>query len=252
MKPIIIANWKCNPTSQKEAMRLFNSLKTGLKNNRSISEKAEVVICPPFVYLSSFKFKGVSFKLGAQDCFWEEKGAHTGEISPLMLKDLGCSYVIVGHSERRAMGESDEMVCLKIKEVLDTNLFPVFCIGENEEQRKKGKTFSFLEKQIKQGLKDIPRTKIEKIVFAYEPIWAIGTGNPCSEDEAFTVSLFVRKLISKIAGNKIAKKIRIIYGGSVNSQNAKDYFSQGGISGFLVGGASLKSKEFLKIINLST
>ncbi|GAI55200.1 unnamed protein product, partial [marine sediment metagenome] len=138
MKLIIVANWKCNPTTLKEAEKLFNSLKKRLKSVR----KVEVVICPPFVYLSSFKFQVSSFRLGAQDCFWEDKGPYTGEVSPQMLKDMGCRYVIVGHSERRQVfKETDEMVNEKIKKILKTKLRPIFCIGETEEEKKAGKTF---------------------------------------------------------------------------------------------------------------
>ncbi len=245
MKPLIVANWKMNPTNQKEAGRLFNSLKRGLKN----VSKAEVVICPPFVYLGGLKIKDLSFKLGAQNCSWQEKGAFTGEISPHMLKDLGMKYVIVGHSERRKIfQESDQMAAEKLKAVLKLNLIPILCIGETGEQRKEGETFKVLEKEIKNGLKGILKSQIGKVVVAYEPIWAIGTKNPCSSDDALTVTLFIRKVISQIFGKKAGKNIKILYGGSANSQNSRDYLKEEGINGLLVGGASLNPKEFLKII----
>lgn len=245
MKSLIVANWKMNPTNQKAASQLFDSLKRGLKNIR----KAEVVVCPPFVYLTSFKFQVSSFKLGAQDCFWQDRGAFTGEVSPQMLKDLGVKYVILGHSERRqVMGETDEMVNKKLKETLKLKLLPIVCVGETARERKKGETFQVLKREIGQGFEKVPKSQMSKVVIAYEPIWAIGTGNPCSADDALTAILFIRKVISQIFGMAAARKIRILYGGSVNSQNAGDYLSQEGVNGLLVGGASLKSKEFLKIV----
>jgi len=248
MKPLIVANWKMNPLSQKAASQLFNSLKRNLKNIK----KAEVVICPPFVYLAtSDKRQVTGLKLGAQNCFWQEKGAFTGEISPQMLKDLAVNYVILGHSERRQiMGETDEMVNKKIREVLKLNLQPIVCIGETEEERKREETFQILKREIKEGFKGVPKSQMSKVVIAYEPIWAIGTGNPCSADDALTAILFIRKVISQIFSIKAAKKIRILYGGSIDSQNAGDYLGQEGINGLLVGGASLNPKEFLKIVTL--
>jgi len=246
MKPLIVANWKMNPISQKAASQLFGSLKRGLKNVR----KTEVVVCPPFVYLSGNRL--TSFKLGAQDCFWQDKGAFTGEISPQMLKDLGVSYVILGHSERRQiMGETDEMVNKKIREVLKLKLLPIVCVGETARERKRGETFQVLKREIREGLKKVPKSQMSKVVMAYEPIWAIGTGNPCSTDDALTAILFIRKVISQIFGMAVAKKIRILYGGSVNSKNAGDYLGEDGIDGLLVGGASLNPKEFLKIVRIA-
>jgi triosephosphate isomerase len=245
MKPLIVANWKMNPSSWKEAKQLFNSLKRGLRNIK----KAEVVVCPPFPYLSIITNKLSFIKLGAQDCFWQEKGAFTGEVSPLMLKDLGAKYVILGHSERRQIiGETDEQIAKKIVEVLKFNLRPILCVGESAKEREKGETFHILEREIREGLKKVPKSQIEKVVIAYEPIWAIGTGKPCSPDDALTATLFARKIISQIFSKKAARNIRVLYGGSVNSKNAKDYLKEEGINGLLVGGASLKPKEFLKIV----
>ncbi len=245
MKLIIVANWKCNPTTLKEAEKLFNSLKKRLKSVR----KVEVVICPPFVYLSSFKFQVSSFRLGAQDCFWEDKGPYTGEVSPQMLKDMGCRYVIVGHSERRQVfKETDEMVNEKIKKILKTKLRPIFCIGETEEEKKAGKTFQVLEREIKKGLDKVSKKDIEKVIIAYEPIWAIGTEKACEENEVMTIALFIKKLMSRLYNKKVADNIRILYGGSVDSKNAPDYLRESKMQGLLVGGASLNSKEFIKII----
>lgn len=246
MKPLIVANWKMNPTTQNQAQQLFASLKMGLKNIR----KAEVVVCPPFVYLSGNRL--TSFKIGAQDCFWQDKGAFTGEISPQMLKDLGVRYVILGHSERRqVMRETDEMVNKKIKEVLKLELWPIVCVGETDRERKREETFQVLKREVKEGFKNVPKSQMLKVVIAYEPIWAIGTGSPCSADDALTAILFIRKVVSQIFGMTFAKKIRILYGGSANSQNAGDYLGQEGINGLLVGGASLNPKEFLKIVRIA-
>ena len=240
MEKLIIGNWKCNPTSLNEAKKLFNLAKRGIKKIKNV----EVVICPPFSYLSlisSFLVPRSSFKLGAQNCFWEEKGAFTGEISPLMLKDLGCKYVIVGHSERRTLGETDEIINKKLKAVLKAKLTPILCIGETLKERKKGKTFKVLKTQLEKGLKNIrpflvPRSSF---IIAYEPVWAIGTGKPCGIEEAREARLFIKSTV---------KSIPILYGGSVTSKNGKDYVKEADFDGLLVGGASLEAKEFVKII----
>lgn len=234
-KNLIVANWKMNPLSLKQAQKLFKSIK--------IKSEAEVVVCPPFVYLSSLKASG------AQNCFSEEKGAYTGEVSVSMLKDLGCKYVIIGHSERRKyFQETDELINKKLKAVLNKGLKPIFCIGETGKEREEEKTEQVLLKELEQGLKDVPLSKIAKVNIAYEPIWAIGTGNACDVEEAQKMALLIRKIISKLYNPFISKKMRILYGGSVNSQNAAGYLKEAGFQGLLVGGASLDAKEFIKII----
>lgn len=208
MKPLIVANWKCNPPTLTEAKRLFNSVKQGVKDVKNI----EVVICPPFVYLP------VSKANGAQDCFWEEKGAYTGEVSPKMLKDLGVEYVIIGHSERRKyQKETDEIIEKKLKATLAAGLKPILCIDK----------ISQLPKNIKGGF-----------IVAYEPLFAIGTGKACSPERAEKMRLAIKKKV----------KVPVLYGGSVNSQNAKDYIEKTGFQGLLVGGASLNAEEFVKIV----
>lgn len=225
----------------------MGALSRGLKDRN----KAEVVVCPPLVYLSALK-KNLPFKLGAQDCFWEEKGAFTGEVSPVMLRDLKVRYVIVGHSERRLLrGESDEMVSQKLRAVLKAGLSPIFCIGETAEEREKGMAFKLLEKQIRQGLKKVLKSQIEKVVIAYEPIWAIGSGKPCSPDDALTAALFIRKMLGKVFSKKAAKNIRVLYGGSVNPQNAASYLTGNWVQGLLVGGTSLEPREFLEIVRIA-
>jgi len=239
MKPLLVANWKCNPNTLKEARHLFNFVKRASKKNKKI----EVVICPPFIYLSLFKGVKTNIKLGAQDVFWEKGGAFTGEISPLMLKDLKCKYVIVGHSERRRyFKETDETVNKKLKAVIEAGLTPILCVGETKEQRNRGETEKVLRKQIQNGLKGISKSKIQnsKLCIAYEPIWAIGTGNACGIKEAKKVLLFIKK--------RLSFKNRILYGGSVNSKNSADYIKKANFQGLLVGGASLDAKEFIKIV----
>lgn len=255
IKPLIIANWKLNPASLKGAKLLFDSVGRGIKNVKH----TEVVICPPFVYLpvlnaSSFAPTSRSFGglvLGSQDVFWEGKGAFTGEISPLMLKDLGCQYVIIGHSERRRhLKETDEMINKKIKAVLEAKLNPILCIGETEKERNKGKTSVVLRKQLCSALKNVPCSLFSAsyFVIAYEPIWAIGTGKACLPEEGKKANVFIRKVILQIYNPKIAENIRILYGGSVNSQNARAYLEEAGLNGLLVGGASLNAKEFVEIV----
>ena len=232
MKPIIVANWKCNPTTQQEAKRLFNLVKKGVKDVKNI----EVVICSPFVYLSVLKANG------AQDCFWEGKGAFTGEISPLMLKDLGCQYVIIGHSERRKyQQEKDSMIYKKIEAALRRGLKPILCIDKVSQIREHQRSVKMNEvHRLKKGIKGIIKKDFKKIILAYEPLFAIGTGKPCSIDKAKKMRIAIKK--------KLNKNIPILYGGSINSQNARDYVKKAGFQGLLVGGASLNAQEFIKIV----
>lgn len=247
-KKLIIANWKMNPANKKEAGRLFEAVENGAKK----AKNAEVVICPPFVYLPLLQ--GLS--LGAQNVFCEKEGAFTGEISPVMLKNLGVEYVIVGHSERRInFGETDEIINKKIKAALGVKLKPIFCVGEKAGENKA----EILENQIKEGLKSISNAtlrgvrsasskfQISNLIIAYEPVWAIGTGNNCSIDETMGAALLIRKIISKLYGKKAASAVKIIYGGSVDGENAKSYLKETGMNGLLVGGASLDAEEFIKI-----
>ena len=234
MKNIIIANWKCNPISQKEAKEIFDEIKAGIKD-----ATAEIVVCPPFVYLALRSFSEGGFALGAQNLFWEEKGAFTGEISGAMLKDIGAEYVIIGHSERRKyFDETDEQVNQKIKKALEFGLKIIFCIGETAEEKEAGKREEVLQRQVQEGLKDI--LDIDNVNVAYEPIWAIGTGNNCSVEETKESIEFIRKFVKK--------DTRVLYGGSVKSENSGAYIKEAGSNGLLVGGASLDGKEFIKII----
>jgi len=239
MKKLIVANWKMNPATEKEAKKLFESVKRGVKT----AKNAEVVICPPFVYLPLFK----GLTLGAQNVFFKEKGAFTGEVSALMLKDLGVKYVILGHSEaRKYSNETDEIINKKIKECLLVKLKPILCIGEKEKNKK----FEVLKEQITKDLRGIinHKSKILNLIIAYEPVWAIGTGNNCSIDETMSSILFIRKIIAKLYSRELASKMRILYGGSVTSENSNSYIDSAGADGLLVGGASLNVKDFIKIV----
>jgi triosephosphate isomerase len=249
MKKLIVANWKMNPQSLLEAKKLFLSIKNGIKKNTALLKKTEIIICPPFVYLEPLskllkpKTYNLKPKLGAQDLFWEKMGAFTGEISPMMLKNLGVEYVIVGHSERRhILKETDEMIAKKLEAAIKNKLKPILCIGETEKERKSGKTFKSLKNQLNSAIQNLKPTtyNLKPIIIAYEPVWAIGTGNPCKPEDAKEVLIFLKKLTQS----------SILYGGSVNSQNAKDYIEVG-FDGLLVGGASLNKKEFIKIIKNS-
>jgi len=219
MKKLIIANWKCNPKTLAEAKRLFNNVK-----------KTKAVICPPFVYLTEFNYKF----LGAQNCHWEESGPYTGEVSPKMLKDLGVKYVIIGHSERRTyFYETDETINKKLKAALGAGLIPVLCIGE-----KKGEDANLVvENQLSHDLNGISEKDRDKIIIAYEPVWAIGTGDFCSKNKAKEVLEFIKRKFNN----------KILYGGSVNSKITRDY-TEAGFDGLLVGGASLDVKEFINIV----
>lgn len=234
MKNLIVANWKLNPVTTKEAEELFNSIKEGIKDINN----AGAVICPPFIFLSSLK----GLPLGAQDCYWEEKGAYTGEISVEMIKELGCEYVIIGHSERRKyFNEKDEDVNKKVLKVLEVGLTPIICVGETEAERELDKTEDVLKEELEIGLANV--LDLSKIIIAYEPIWAIGTGNACDVEEAQRMKEVIQKMTSK--------NIRILYGGSANASNIEGYLREAGFYGLLVGGASLKLDEFIKMVKIA-
>ncbi len=229
-----------NPSSLKEVRALFEGIKKGVKNTEAV-----VVVCPPSVYLSELK----GLALGAQNIYFEEKGAFTGEVSVAMLKDLDIEYVIIGHSERRKyFNETDELVNKKTKKALQAGLKVIFCIGETAEERDAEKKYQVLERQIKEGLKGVTRDDSKYISIAYEPVWAIGTGDNCSVDETMSSILFIRKMLVEIYNRGIADKIRILYGGSVKSENSSAYIKKAGANGLLVGGVSLNHEEFVKIV----
>jgi len=241
-------NWKMNKTVV-EAIDLVKQLKASLSGVEGV--EVEVAVAPPFtaLYAVQKELEGSSIRLAAQNLFWEEKGAFTGEISPPMLKEVGCHYVILGHSERRQFfGETDETVNRKIKATLSQGLNVIFCIGETLKEREEGKTFAVIERQIAGGLKDIGTGERRIIVIAYEPVWAIGTGKTATPEQAEEVHRFIRKKLEGLFSKEIAEAVRIQYGGSVTPENVKGLMGQENIDGALVGGASLKSDTFSKIV----
>ena len=236
---LIVANWKAYITDSKKAVDL-----AGAVSKVKIKKGNEVVICPPFVYLPVLS----SVRLGAQDIFWEENGAYTGEITTAMLGKLGVKYAIVGHSERRnRLGETDEMINKKLKHVLASGLTAILCVGEKEREDRKSVPVIVAE-QARVDLAGVPQQLIKKLVIAYEPIWAIGTGIADTPDDALSAALYIRKTVADIYGAKIASSLRVLYGGSVNSQNAPSFINQNGLDGLLIGKSSTDKKEFLEIL----
>lgn len=241
--PIIAGNWKMNTTLQ-EARNLIEKLREALKG----IEGVEKVICPPFISLAPARelLEGTDIKLGAQNMYFEEKGAYTGEISPSMLSGL-CEYVILGHSERRGyFGEDDELVNKKVRAAISFGLKPILCVGERLEERDAGRTEEVVTRQVREGLRDLD--SLPGLVIAYEPVWAIGTGRPATGEEANRVSRLIRKLVAELYGDEVAGELRIQYGGSVTEANIAEFISQPEIDGALVGGASLRAEEFGSIV----
>jgi triosephosphate isomerase len=245
--PLIAGNWKMNLT-REEAKDLAQKIKDGIDPNL----KHEVLLAPSFTNLETVKkvIKETKILLAAQNMFWEEKGAFTGEVSPIQLKDIGCNYVIIGHSERRNIfGETDEIINKKIKSALKNEINVIMCIGETLTERETGKTYEVLRKRLENGLKDIDKNSISKIVIAYEPVWAIGTGKTATPTQAEEAHMFIREKIKDLYDRDISDKIRILYGGSVKAENIDDLMAQKNIDGVLVGGESLKADKFLRIIH---
>jgi triosephosphate isomerase len=241
--PLIAGNWKMN-TTVKDAVNLIKKMQSALNKIQGV----EKVICPPFVSLAAARdiVKGSSVKLGAQNVFYEEKGAYTGEISPLMLVDF-CEYVIIGHSERRQIiGETNEVINKKAKAVIEAGLKPILCIGETLEENEADQTKDVLGKQIFTCSDKL--YFLSGMVIAYEPIWAIGTGKSATGEDANKTIGFIRQFVSQLHGNDIANDTRILYGGSVNSTNIAEFMQQAEIDGALVGGASLTADEFISIV----
>ncbi|MBQ6239959.1 MAG: triose-phosphate isomerase [Firmicutes bacterium] len=245
-KKIVAGNWKMNKTP-KEALELIETLKPLVGGQ----DKVEVVFCPPAVDLviASEAVKGTNIKIGAQNMYCEESGAYTGEISPAMVKESGCEYVILGHSERRGyFGETDELINQKVKKAFEHDLTPIICVGEKLSEREQGITIDLIRMQVKIALKDIEPENVKKTVIAYEPIWAIGTGKTATSVQAEEVCCAIRECVKELYGEEVADEIRIQYGGSVNAGNAAELFAMPNIDGGLVGGASLKA-DFAKIVN---
>lgn len=243
--PVIAGNWKLFKTIA-ESVALVNGLKPLVANSQGV----EIVVAPVFTALSrvSDAIEGSNIRLAAQDCYWEEEGAFTGEVAPKLLKDAGCSHVIIGHSERRQyFGETDLTVNKKTKAVIAAGLNAIVCVGESLAERESEQTFSVIESQVQGGLAGLPADTFAHVVIAYEPVWAIGTGKTASDAQAQEVHAFIRQLIARLFGQSVADTVRILYGGSVKPDNVKGLMAQPDIDGALVGGASLKAESFASI-----
>jgi triosephosphate isomerase len=244
-KPFTAGNWKMN-ASAVETQKLISALKP-LVSGLAV----DVAVAPPFVYLPAAKaaLQGSSILLGAQNASWEDKGAFTGEVAPVMLKDVGCDFVILGHSERRQIfGETDAVIAKKIRKTLDTGLSVIACIGETLDERETGKTESVIKTQLAGCLGNLSTADMTKITLAYEPVWAIGTGRTATPEQAQDVHKFIRNWLNGKFGADTAGSVRIQYGGSVKADNAKSLLSQPDIDGALVGGASLEAAGFAAIV----
>ena len=253
-KPIIAGNWKMN-LLQSDAKALFDGINSFV-SNYTAKELPSIVIAPVFTCLNQVHSvacdcgcEGTKIAVAAQNCHWEKSGAYTGEISVEMAKDAGCSYIIIGHSERRQyFSETDEMINKKAKAILAGGLIPIICCGESLEQREAGSTDSWIASQIRAALDGISPEDVAKSVIAYEPIWAIGTGKSCDADEANRVIKMIRSVVAECAGTAAADSIRILYGGSVKPSTIEEQMSKSDIDGALIGGASLKADSFNEII----
>lgn len=247
MRQLIIAgNWKMNKNIS-ESIELANSLKRSLADIVEI----EIVLCPPFTSLSDVKevVMDTNIRLGAQDVYWESQGAFTGEVSATMLKNVGCAYCIVGHSERRQFfGETNQTVNKKAKALLREGIKPIVCVGEKLEERKANKTFDVIKDHVENSLAGLTEDEMLKVVIAYEPVWAIGTGINATKEQAEEVHKYIRGLLAKMYDSDIANQVRIQYGGSVKPENIKELITQPDVDGALVGGASLKADSFAGII----
>ncbi len=247
--PLIAANWKMFKTVP-EAISFVKSIQ---KETGPCSDR-EILIAPPFTALNEVRsiLKQLGYSLGAQNCHWEEKGAFTGEISPSMLKDVGCDYVIVGHSERRQMfGESNETVGLKAAAVFEAGMRPVICVGEVLDQREQGKTFEVVAGQVEGALKGLSQAEAQRLVIAYEPVWAIGTGRTATPEQAQEVHAYIRDRIGVLFNKEVEIKVRILYGGSVKPDNIDALMAKPDIDGALVGGASLEVSSFKRLVEFN-
>ncbi len=246
-KPIVAGNWKMH-NNTIETQTLIQQI---IQNGKNLGKSCEIIIAPPFTAIACAvaAVKDSAIQIAAQDLFWEDKGAFTGEISGPMLREIGCSHVIIGHSERRHFfGETDETVNKKIKSAIKNGLIPIFCLGETLAERETGQTFVVLKRQLVEGLESLEVGSPEKFIMAYEPVWAIGTGKTASPEQAQEAHAFLRAELSLLWGNKFAAETRILYGGSVKPANAKNLIGRPDIDGGLIGGASLNAEDFLGII----
>ena len=248
-RPVIAGNWKMNHlTADTKAM--LTALKPLIKGNKDV----DVIVAPTYasVFAAKESLMGSNIKLAAQNVYCEDKGAFTGEVSPQMLLDIGCEYVIIGHSERRQyFKETDELINKKNKKSIEAGLKVIFCIGETLKERETGKTFDVVKTQLKGGLKDISSIELANLIIAYEPVWAIGTGKTATNEQAEEVHAYIRRWISEYYSSDVSEKIIIQYGGSVKPENIKSLMAQKNIDGALVGGASLKADSFAALVNFN-
>ena len=246
-KPMIAGNWKLHKTIS-EATSLVSELIPAVASNQNV----EIVVAPVYTALSKVAetLADSNIKLAAQNCYPEPQGAFTGEVSPLLLKDAGCEYVIIGHSERRQLfAETDKSVNSKALALAESGLGTIFCIGETLEERESGKMFDVLRQQVTAGLKDLTSKQMQTVVVAYEPVWAIGTGKVATDEQAQEVHAFIRGLLAELYNAQTAAATRILYGGSVKPGNVDGLMTQPDVDGALVGGASLKADDFARIAN---
>jgi triosephosphate isomerase len=248
-RPLIAGNWKMHKTSA-EAIAFVQQFRPLI----SKTADRDIMIAPGFTALeaTAAALKGSGVELGAQDLFWETEGAFTGQVSPKMLSAAGCRYVIIGHSERRQyFGETDETVNRKIRAAVKAGLVPVMCVGESGKERDAGLTLPVLDKQVKDGLKSMVADELGSLVIAYEPVWAIGTGQTATAEQAQEAHRFIRSLVEGLLGTKLAAAVRILYGGSVKPENISELMAMTDIDGALVGGASLKPDSFARIVKFN-
>mgnify|MGYP003369216929 FL=1 len=244
-KPIIAGNWKMHKTIA-EALEFVNDVKYKVNN-----DNVEAVICAPFTLLKDLKeaTKGTNIKIGAQNMHFEEKGAFTGEISPLMLKELDMDYVVIGHSERRQyFNETNETVNKKVLKALEVGIDPILCVGETLEEREAGNTKDVCKVQVEKALENVSKEDLAKVVIAYEPVWAIGTGKTATSEDANDVIAYIREVVANLY-KELANEVRIQYGGSVKPSNVAEIMNQSDIDGALVGGASLEANDYVKLVN---
>ena len=249
-KPIIAGNWKMYK-DVNEAVELTNDIKRGAFD----IDNVEIVVCPPSTDLSDVgeMLTSGNIALGGQNCYWEAEGAFTGEVSVPMLKSVGCTYVIIGHSERRKyFGETDETVNLKVKAAIDGGLKPIMCVGETLEEREADKTLEVVKTQVTEGLKGFEESYLDSLVIAYEPVWAIGTGKTATPEQAQEVHAMIRSLLKEMFSESLSESRCILYGGSVKPENIKELMEEEDIDGGLIGGASLKSESFVDIIKTTS
>jgi triosephosphate isomerase len=242
----VVGNWKMY-TTPASAIELASAVASGVGGE----DRVEVVVCPPFPYLAAVGqvLHGSKVKLGAQNCYHEQEGAFTGEVSPAMLAEMGCDYVILGHSERRRiLGESSSFIHKKVFKAVEAGLKVIVCAGETKAERDAGQAHAVVEEQLRESLKDFPRDRLDRLILAYEPVWAIGTGVNATPQQAQDMHVYVRQKGAAAVGEAKAREVSILYGGSVKPDNAADLLAQPDVDGVLVGGASLKDDQFLAIV----